>query len=241
MHGDLVDSMAFDLHVLRIQGEDDDSYTCRTIHSALRYWMMAYALDDGAGGAYGISEDAILSKASCWLNEMLESLIPTAVPPSRKRIQKTCRAMLDDMIAAGDLMKISKSAKTIRCVEGHAVAFAPGTAALAGFSDPTVGQADSAFFSGTVMIVPSDDDPPRPARADRKKAMPVASRLEELDRLHSRLILNEGIGAMPMPYRCWLRTISWPDYGNGKGGTNRIVRRELARQCEWLLDGWLDS
>ena len=51
----LIDSMADDLGVSHIYGENHEAFERRTVFSALRYWMQAYTLDDGFGGAYGVA------------------------------------------------------------------------------------------------------------------------------------------------------------------------------------------
>lgn len=230
----LIDSMADDLGVLHIKGEAHGSFEDRTLFSALRYWMMAYALDDGFGGAYGVSGKTIIRKAARWLGEM------TGMYPASRFVAGPAgigiiNVMLEGMLTVGDLARTHDG--TIRCIEGHIVTFAPGMAAIVGFSDPTDRQSDSVFLSGAVMISSSNGEPSQTMESARKAVRPIVPRLKELDRFHSRLMLNTNITALPSPYRRWLEMVSWPDYGHGENGRNRVIRRGLEGQCRWLLAG----
>lgn len=228
----LIDSMADDLGVSRIDGEDHEAFERRTVFSALRYWMQAYALDDGFGGAYGVSGKTITRKAARWLGEMTE-MYPSLQFGTGPVDNGIINVMLEDMLAIGDLIKTSDG--TIRCVEGHAVTFARGMATIVGFSDPTIRRPDSAFLSGAVMFAPSDNAPVESAGFSRPTSLSIVPRFETLDRRHSRLILGVEANMLPMPCRCWLEMISWPDYGKAKGNRSRIIRRGLEKQCGWLL------
>ncbi|WP_432624169.1 hypothetical protein, partial [Bifidobacterium sp.] len=138
MSKNLVDSIAGDLGICSVQTEQKNEYTRRIQYTALRYWMMAYTLDDGFGGAYGVSEKTVIRKAERWLNEMEEMHLPEGKtkPLSQKDYRDICRTMLWNMIAIGDLAKTSDN--MVRCVEGHTVMFAPGMNAIVGFNDPTI-------------------------------------------------------------------------------------------------------
>lgn len=230
----LIDSMADDLGILHIEEETQGSFENRTLFSALRHWMMAYALDDGFGGAYGVSEKTITRKAERWLDEMTD-MYPASRFNAGSSGDGIINVMLEDMLAIGDLVRTSDG--TIRCVEGHVVTFAPGMAAIVGFSDPTVRQSDSVFLSGAVMISPSNSEPSPMVESAYKTTKPIVPRLKELDEFHSRLTLNTNVAALPSLCRHWLEMISWPDCRRGKNGRSRVIRCELERQCRWLLAG----
>ncbi len=65
----LVDVMVRDLGVPRIPGDDAGGYalTTRTVFTALRFWMQAFCIDDGYGGAMGIAPAATEQKALDWI------------------------------------------------------------------------------------------------------------------------------------------------------------------------------
>lgn len=236
MHGSLIHSMAQDLHVRRIRNEDDDTYMRRVMYSALRYWIMAYALDDGFGGSFGVSEDTVIRKASCWLNEMSELRTGTGDDKSRNRERKICSMMLEDMIAIGDLVQTRGTMTS--CVEKHVVAFAPGMSAVLGFRDPTDSQDAGMFVSGALTLMPSktlkDGDEPINAPVE-SPSRTGATQFEELDEFHLRLTLNVEPNNLPLPCRQWLEMISWPDFTKAESTRGYILRRELRQQCEWFI------
>ena len=67
----LVDVMAHDLGVPRRASDDPDgeALACRCTFTALRFWMQAYCIDDGYGGAAGIAQTAVEQKSLAWINE----------------------------------------------------------------------------------------------------------------------------------------------------------------------------
>lgn len=228
----LIDSMADDLGVSHIYGENHEAFERRTVFSALRYWMQAYTLDDGFGGAYGVAGKTITRKAARWLDEMT-GMYPSLRFGTSPIDNGIINVMSEDMLAIGDLIKTSDG--MIRCIEGHTVTFAPRMAAIVGFSDPTIRRPDSAFLSGTVMLVPSGNAPVESAGFSRPTSLSIIPRFETLDRCHSRLILGVEANMLPIPCRCWLEMISWSDYEKAKNNRSRIIRHGLEKQCEWLL------
>lgn len=236
MLSSLIRSMAYDLRVKRIKDEDDDAYACRIIYSALRYWMMAYALDDGFGGSFGVSESTITRKASRWLNEIHEIQTEAKDDQSRNRERSVCNIMLKDMIAIGDL--VQTNSKMTACVEKHIVAFAPGMSAVLGFCDPTASQGDGTFVSGALTLLPSETlkDGDEPINASMESTSKTGrTQFKELDEFHLRLILNIAPNSLPLPCRRWLEMISWPDSVGDGSMRNYVIRRELKQQCEWFI------
>lgn len=236
MHGNLIHSMARDLHIGRIQDEDDAAYARRVMYSALRYWIMAYALDDGFGGSFGVSEDTIIRKASRWFNEMREIQTGTSDDKSRKRERRVCSLMLEDMVAIGDL--VQAGSKITSCVEEHVVAFAPGMSAVLGFRDPTTPQDEGTFVSGALTLMPSkttEDGPELSNVSVESPSRTGTARFEELDEFHLRLTLNATSHGLPLPCRQWLEMISWPDFTKAESTRSYVLRRELRQQCEWFI------
>ena len=180
-----------------------------------------------------MSEKTITRKASRWLGEM-SGMYMSLRFNARSTAEKTISTMLEGMIAIGDLAKTSDG--MIRCVEKHTVTFAPGMAAIVGFNDPTIRQPDSAFVSGAVILLPSDNEPLEPAISSRPARTSDTPCFKTIDSLHERLVFNIGASSLRMPCRYWLEMISWPDYEHTKDTGNRIVRRELERQCGWLIE-----
>lgn len=68
----LVDVMAHDLGVPRRASDDPDgeALACRCTFTALRFWMQAYCIDDGYGGAAGIAQTAVEQKSLAWIKQM---------------------------------------------------------------------------------------------------------------------------------------------------------------------------
>lgn len=236
MHGSLIHSMAQDLHVGRIQYEDDAAYAHRVMYSALRYWIMAYALDDGFGGSFGVSEDTIIRKASRWFNEMSEIQIGAGDDKSRNSERRVCNIMLEDMVAIGDLVQTSD--KMTACVEKHVVAFTPGMSAVLGFRDPTAPQDDGTFISGALTLMPSktmEDEFESSNTPVKSPSRTGTARFEELDEFYLRLTLNAMSNDLPLPCRQWLEMISWPDFTKAESTRSYVLRRELRQQCEWFI------
>lgn len=119
----LVDVMARDLGVTRKPGDDAQghAFAVRTTFTALRFWMQACCIDDGYGGAMGITQTSVEGKASDWivqLNAMypwLEDVFTSAM------LHQYCSAL----VGVGDLARTDEG--TLRCTRPHNLAVPYGT------------------------------------------------------------------------------------------------------------------
>lgn len=113
----LVDVMASDLGVPRIPGDDAEGHalTTRTVFAALRFWMQAFCIDDGYGGAMGIAPAAVELNARDWITR-LHAVYPwlthTFTPAM---IHQYCLAL----VGIGDLAKTDDG--MLRCTKPHDV------------------------------------------------------------------------------------------------------------------------
>lgn len=119
----LVDMMARDLGVTRKPGDDAQGhmFTVRTTFTALRFWMQACCIDDGYGGAMGITQTSVEHKAKDWITQL------SAVYPWLKdtfestMLHRYCSAL----VGVGDLRRTAEG--TLRCVRPHNLAVPYGT------------------------------------------------------------------------------------------------------------------
>ena len=113
----LVDVMVRDLGVPRIPGDDAEGYalTTRTAFTALRFWMQAFCIDDGYGGAMGIAPAVVELSARDWITR-LHAVYPwlthTFTPAM---IHQYCLAL----VGIGDLAKTDDG--MLRCTKPHDV------------------------------------------------------------------------------------------------------------------------
>lgn len=136
MPGDLLRAMAADLGVPRMNDESDTRFACRVSYSALRFWMQAYCLDDGYGGAFGISESTILRNSTIWLRN-LSDLYPDLLDWYRFNIDS--RAGLSSILHT--LTDVRDLAKTVdglyRCTARHTALCGTQSTLVLGMIDPT--------------------------------------------------------------------------------------------------------
>ncbi|WP_026644902.1 hypothetical protein [Bifidobacterium sp. AGR2158] len=119
----LVDVMARDLGVTRKPGDDAQghAFAVRATFTALRFWMQACCIDDGYGGAMGITQKSVEGKASDWivqLNAMypwLEDVFTSAM------LHQYCSAL----VGVGDLVRTDEG--TLRCTRPHNLSVPYGT------------------------------------------------------------------------------------------------------------------
>lgn len=70
-----VESIAKDLGIIRFQGEGRGAFYLRVAYSAMRFWALAFCMDDGANGSEGITKQALNHRLLTWV-ERLEPLLP---------------------------------------------------------------------------------------------------------------------------------------------------------------------
>ncbi|NEG54490.1 hypothetical protein [Bifidobacterium platyrrhinorum] len=136
MAGDLLGTMADDLGIPRMHGEEDTSFVCRVSYSALRFWMQAFCLDDGFGGSYGISRPTIARKSAAWLRN-LAGPYPDILEwyehgaGMRRNLSDIARLLTD----VSDLLETDNG--LYRCTARHTVPLGTRSSLLLGLTDPT--------------------------------------------------------------------------------------------------------
>lgn len=68
-------AIASDIGVKRYEGEQENSFCLRVAYSAARFWMLAFCMDDGAGGRDGLSKQAMNRRLKDWV-QGLEAIHP---------------------------------------------------------------------------------------------------------------------------------------------------------------------
>lgn len=126
----LLDIMARSLRIPREPDESDAHFACRVSYSALRFWMQAYCIDDGYGGAVGLSRDSVLRKAAQWIRSV--GFVYPQVPEHID--DNDLGEYLDDLLAIGDLVESGEG--LLRCTRAHRVQVRPGITARLGLDDP---------------------------------------------------------------------------------------------------------
>ncbi|NMM99682.1 hypothetical protein G1C96_0260 [Bifidobacterium sp. DSM 109958] len=147
MTGDLLTAMSRDLGIPRLPHEDDGRFAGRVTYTALRFWMQAYCLDDGYGGACGMSSSAIVRKARLWLRNMSD-LYPGMIGWYRQDdgIDECLRRTLPLLADAHDLEKNEDG--LYRCTASRRFPIGHGTNLLLGLYDPSNPTPDSLPLSG---------------------------------------------------------------------------------------------
>lgn len=155
----LVDMMARDLGVTRKPGDDAQGhmFTVRTTFTALRFWMQACCIDDGYGGALGITQTSVEYKAKDWIAQMnaVYPWLKDAFDPTM--LHRYCSAL----VGVGDLVRTDEG--TLRCTKPHNLAVpygaphgvhADGTAITAqmGLRDLSVQDWRGCVLSGAVVF-----------------------------------------------------------------------------------------
>lgn len=136
MPGDLLRAMANDLGIPRMNDESDTRFACRVSYSALRFWMQTYCLDDGYGGAFGISESAIMRNSTIWLRN-LSGLYSDLLDWYRFNIDsRTGLSNIFHMLTdVRDLVKTDDG--LYRCTAWHTVSCGTQSTLVLGMADPT--------------------------------------------------------------------------------------------------------
>ena len=148
----LVDVMAHDLGVPRRASDDPDgeALACRCTFTALRFWMQAYCIDDGYGGAAGIAQTAVEQKSLAWIKQMsaLYPQLRSKFTPAL--IHQYCSALT----AIGDLAETSEG--MLRCTKPHdlRIPYSGGTFVIAqlGLRDLTVQDWEGCVLSDAVVF-----------------------------------------------------------------------------------------
>ena len=148
----LVDVMAHDLGVPRRASDDPDgeALACRCTFTALRFWMQAYCIDDGSGGAAGIAQTAVEQKSLAWIKQMsaLYPQLRSKFTPAL--IHQYCSALT----AIGDLAETSEG--MLRCTKPHdlRIPYSGGTFVIAqlGLRDLTVQDWEGCVLSDAVVF-----------------------------------------------------------------------------------------
>lgn len=267
MAGRVVDAMASNLGLPAMSGEVAQSFACRTAYSALRFWMQAYCLDDGYGGAFGIGGDAVARKSTLWLRGFA-----TVYPMVRRRFSlngatESSPGMrgairtghVRDMLAdTGDLMATRDG--TYRCAARHEVPVAGRWQAVVGLLDPTddVAMRGVGPLSGLVCIADGTDDPDGAHPCVEPTVHAWGVRFEPIDQSYTRMILSSSVHKITDAHvRLWLEALTWPDWrdadarsaaggdasqesvrGGGRSdGCGRIIRSEYVPLAVALLNG----
>ena len=137
MPGDLLRTMAGDLGLHRMYREDDVRFACRVSYSALRFWMQAFCLDDGYGGAYGVSESAIVRKSAIWLRNLAD-LYPGILEWYRLDEDAGARGLasiLQTLASMRDLVKTEDG--LYQCTAAHTATVGTHARIRLGLTDPT--------------------------------------------------------------------------------------------------------
>lgn len=136
----LVDVMARDLGVPRRRRDDAEgrALSVRTTFTALRFWMQALCIDDGYGGAIGITPTLVEWKALDWIGRV-GAAYPWLVDTfTSVFVHRYCSAL----VAVGDLVETDEG--TLRCTTPHnlTVRVADGASVTAqlGLRDPSAPQ-----------------------------------------------------------------------------------------------------
>lgn len=155
------EAMASDIGVRRYSGEGDLSYCIRSSYSASRYWTSAFCMDDGQGGAKGVTKQALSKRLNRWVTS-LDQIMPGVGGWFEANGKKDMRAVYGRLIDVGDVLPAGEGG---RCV-ARSVTFRPitGRAALAlGFFEPaTANFGGSMVTSGLGSLVLGKYEAPAP-------------------------------------------------------------------------------
>lgn len=207
----LVDVMARDLGVRRMEVETDDGFACRTVYSALRFWIQAYCIDDGYGGAVGLAPETVDRKAVRWLRSMAE-LYPClegwfGLRQTKVRSIRRYRAL---MTALGDLVE---ERGLLRCTIRHGNRAGEGVTLVAGWCDPSREPNPSRPLSGMAFADEgaAAQDSTSPARA--------GMRIRPIDRFHDEVTFEVPIDELYDGTERRLIGLLWPvrDAGDRRG------------------------
>lgn len=148
----LVDVMAHDLGVPRRTSDDPDgeALACRCTFTALRFWMQAYCIDDGYGGAIGIAQTVVEHKTADWIAQ-LGAVYPWLEDKfTSTMLHQYCSAL----VAIGDLARTDEG--MLRCTKPHdlKIPCSDGTSVTAqlGLRDPTAQDREDCVLSGAVVF-----------------------------------------------------------------------------------------
>lgn len=139
----LLDVMAADLRLARAPREGDGDFACRLAYSALRFWMQAHCIDDGYGGALGITQEAVERKALQWVRSVGMAYPEVATRLVPRLVHDYCNAL----VAVGDLVVTDDG--LLRCTAPHEVTIVPGVTTTLGLVDPS--QADGVLRGAMVV------------------------------------------------------------------------------------------
>ncbi|WP_125968393.1 hypothetical protein [Bifidobacterium samirii] len=202
--------MAGDLGLHRMGGEDDTRFACRVSYSALRFWMQAFCLDDGYGGAYGVSESAIIRKSAIWLRNLAD-LYPGILDWYRFYDAAGARGLasiLHTLAAMRDLVKTEDG--LYRCAAMHTAPAGTYARIRLGLADPT-DMDDRPPISGMGFIAKGPartESAPTPAQATSSSASAKARIRPGGDDGHVIIELNRVPRSSP-DWQCFFM-LTWP-------------------------------
>lgn len=141
----LIDVLADDLHLQPLPEENHHDFSARVLYSALRFWMQAYCIDDGYGGALGVTQETIEQKTRQWIQSirMTQSYIGAYFP--QHLIHEYCSAL----VIVGDLVRTSDG--LLRCTRPHEVEITEGIVTPLGLYDPSQHRS---ILTGALAIEP---------------------------------------------------------------------------------------
>ncbi|PJM74763.1 hypothetical protein [Bifidobacterium simiarum] len=257
MVGRVLDDIAEDLGLVRVQKESNAAFASRAAYSALRFWMQAFCLDDGYGGVYGIDGKTVERKSAAWLETLARSY-----PDIRRWFGGDDRAgikrILSLMVSSRNLIVTDEG--LYRCVTAHTEWISDDCAVLSGLADPTdptkpmraneIG-VDPLPFSGLTSAVSRQDrirrqDPVHDqgswgdgSWSDGGIGNVVAgkgtrtARIQPLDERHCLLTLNAALPSDTKAARL-IGMVSWPQR-SATDALHRVFRREYTDVITHIL------
>lgn len=128
---DPIDTIAFDIGVIRYVGEDDDSFRKRTVYSALRFIVSAACIDDGFDAQRGISKRALTHKTKTWVLS-IDNLYPGIFEwlDGAEGISALCSRLIE----IGEILSEDRGNRCL-ATKAHVLNVVPGQGMLVGFYD----------------------------------------------------------------------------------------------------------
>lgn len=192
----VLDLMVRDLHVPRFPEETEADLARRTAYTALRFWMQAFCIDDGYGGAYGVTQDAVERKALQWVDSLALMYPSVSDMLDPALIHTYC----DALVTVGDLVQTPYG--LLRCTKPHDMAITDTISTTLGLLDPTTSMDSSTIVSGAMLLHDTHGN---------AESVPLVEQYE-----HRRIPADLSDSTPSRLHAAWRTLCGWPTNNNGE-------------------------